>query len=323
LNQELALKRVRYLQVNKIIIKKFLDMLINCKSIRSSNILYDFLTIEDKNEFAQMKIKYKKIPTNLTEFENLEGLLEVKINSELEKEADLIIETAKNKELILNKLDKNFKYLLSDLKSVGNRLKEISNNFLSLEKCSKTPIEDANVVDSYKKLSEITSIWSTSYEKTVKTIDKDLREFYNFYRKETVVFQNVNLKFNCQIIKEHVSSKIDYFNNELNLAYKKQELFDSAKISKWGLQPEEIEKYPIDELLKDKQLAFNLMLPKETTICLSLRRNYAFHLTTLIKEYNRVKKIDGKHFKYHLSNLSIKNKSLFADIFSIVKLLTL
>ena len=96
-----------------------------------------------------MKIKYKKIPTNLTEFENLEGLLEVKINSELEKEADLIIETAKNKELILNKLDKN------SISSSDYNLKRVNMTRKTLSK-KDVPLD---IWNKYSKETYVTSYY--------------------------------------------------------------------------------------------------------------------------------------------------------------------
>lgn len=86
--------------------------------------------------------------------------------------------------------------------------------------------------------------------------------------------------------------------------------------------PEDMEKLDKNELLSNKEWAFSKMLVKDTNYCRSLKRNYAYHLNILLKEYQRLQKVHGKIFKNHFLNLSAKHTALLSDIFSIVKLLT-
>ena len=125
-----------------------------------------------------------------------------------------------------------------------------------------------------------------------------------------------------KLLDEHEESKLEYVNNEVKLFNKKEDLFNSQNISKWEMSQEDFDNYDLKELLGNKELAMSKILPKETTYCLSLKRNYAYHLSTLLSEYKRIQKAHSKHFKHHFLNLSARNTLLLSDVFSIVKLLT-
>jgi hypothetical protein len=110
--------------------------------------------------------------------------------------------------------------------------------------------------------------------------------------------------------------------SEIKLNTKKEELFTTANFIKWDMTPEDFEKLDKDELIANKEFAFSKMLAKETNYCCSLKRNYGYHLNTLISEYKRYQKNLAKRYKKHFLNLSSRHTILLSDIFSMVKLLT-
>ena len=78
----------------------------------------------------------------------------------------------------------------------------------------------------------------------------------------------------------------------------------------------------ITQFINDKELSFQKMLPKDNVNCQIKLRNYAFNLTTLLKEYSKLQKNNAKRFKKHFLDLSSKHTIFLSDIFNMVKLLT-
>lgn len=149
--------------------------------------------MEDKEEFTSIKNKYSKMqaPVILTDFENIEGIIDIKVNSGDEQNAQTIAKTVNANEILLKKLNDNIKNLLSDLENVGNRLREVSTCFSQLYQCSEMGENHIDVVNSYKMLTSLTSNWSASYGKQISVINLELREFFDYIRKEMTTFKEV------------------------------------------------------------------------------------------------------------------------------------
>jgi hypothetical protein len=112
-------------------------------------------------------------------------------------------------------------------------------------------------------------------------------------------------------------------NFESKLKIKKEELFYSGNFLRWELSQEDMEVCDKNRLLNDKNIAFNKMLPKDTNYCLALKRNFGFNLISLKAEYKKFRKTLADRFKNHFTNLCSKNSTLLADVFAMVKMLTL
>lgn len=177
--------------------KKFLDTLITSKEIKSSKILHDFLTIE--NEFEIFKSKYStRVPIVISEFENIEGIINMKITPDDELSAQKIKSSIENSEATLKKLNTHFKSLNVQLENVGNKLKEISSCFNQLYQNSEMSLDQPEVINSYRMLTNLTNNWANCYPKQINTINLELREFFNYLRKETTTFKEVIYLFFTQ-----------------------------------------------------------------------------------------------------------------------------
>ena len=73
----------------------------------------------------------------LKDFENLEGIIDLKITPEMDAKAKLINVTTKRYEDLLNQLNESIKYLLIEMETVGVRFKEISTIFYNIYQCNK------------------------------------------------------------------------------------------------------------------------------------------------------------------------------------------
>jgi hypothetical protein len=93
-------------------------------------------------------------------------------------------------------------------------------------------------------------------------------------------------------------------------------------MSKWDLSIEETDLIDKNELLNNRELALSKMLPKENQNLLILKREFGFHLSTLVREYDNLQMNLSKRFKTHFLYLSERNVDLLSTIFNMVKLLT-
>ena len=57
-------------------------------------------------------------------------------------------------------------------------------------------------------------------------------------------------------------NKSAYYKAETKLGQKKEEYFKQGNIAKWEISPEDLKKYDKNELLRNKDLAFRLMMQK-------------------------------------------------------------
>ncbi len=113
----------------------------------------------------------------------------MKINKDDESQAKKITRSVYNTEAILIKLNTNIKSLMCDLESVGTRMKDISQCFLQLQGVFIMEYEDVSY--TYKMLNNLTSKWSAGYPDQVSMINLELRELFDYMRKETTAFKSV------------------------------------------------------------------------------------------------------------------------------------
>lgn len=89
--------------------------------------------------------------------------------------------------------------------------------------------------------------------------------------------------------------KVQYIKCERNLIDKKEKLFKSKDVYKWGGFADNLELLKLkDELLKDKDKAFNFILPKETSEVELKREELCFYSNQCWDEIRRVANDNGK-----------------------------
>ena len=107
--------------------------------LRNSQILYDFLYIEQEKIFAEKKIIYDKIlpPSRTEEIKTNEGYLKIPINKEKKIYANNIEELSKTLETFLPNITKEYKMLCVLKKDVIIKMKDISSLWKELYKISQ------------------------------------------------------------------------------------------------------------------------------------------------------------------------------------------
>ena len=133
-NEFFISKRMRSLE-------KFMQGLAVDPLLRSSKILFDFLTTENEQEWNNKKAAYNKMktPTQLAEIKTLTGEMNLNITSEQEMYFSNIKDNVNNNENLIKKLLVSYKNLLCAMIDVSSKMHETSEIWKQLYQNSERP----------------------------------------------------------------------------------------------------------------------------------------------------------------------------------------
>ena len=307
-NENLISKRQRGLE-------KFLYGLVIHPLIKHSEILYDFLSNTNEEQFNSNKKKYannvndlyiKNIYSytyDLKKLKSLNGKSDVNISNEKETYFQNIKDNINLNIEQLSKLNKSYRALFSLLDDVSNKYLEISNIYKELFNISEKYLDNNITLDTYNILSKIMKDFSDISIKEKDLLKKEIKENFSFMKKEFISMND--LIYNIE------NYRYNYYKNEEKLKNKKIQLFNVKDISKWELNPNEV----IDkiQLINDKDYAFDKMLFKETKNLMGIKNYYGYFLNNLINEYERIKNKNSKENDKNIKNFCQKLSEVFAD----------
>jgi hypothetical protein len=265
---------------------KFFESIIQDPLIRNSQILSDFLTINDEKVFTAKKNEYNKLkqPSTISEMKSLEGKVNLTLNKKKENYLQRIMESTNTNELYMKKLISSYKSLMEELKAVSNRLVEISKIWEELFNTSTKYADNNTVSETYRLFKELHQSWSEQQKKEAHIIKIDIREYIKYLRKQFLGLKDLSHKADTQ--------KNMYYKGKEKLRLKKEDLFKIGNTAKWELNTRD---NTLDKnlLTKDKEYAFTKMLPKETQNVEHTKEMYAYYLNRVIEEYERNMRING------------------------------
>ena len=306
--EEKANKRTRALN-------KFLDGIIEHPTLKHIGILYDFLSINSVEDFDESKKQYlSKIDSeekteeklSLENIKNISGKIKVSINKEKEVYFMNIKDNTKLNESIMIKINKSYKNLIQILQSATDKMKEISNLWKLLYDKSLKYYETTYASESYKVMNKIIEDFVISETKRINIMNTNIREYFRFMKNQFHVLNEL-------------ASKVENYKEKYNKAMEKlkedkEKLFKEQDINSWGLNENDLKHKDI--FLKNKELAFNRMMPEESKNVLNIKNVYGVYLNSLIDEYERIRLSNGKKNKAN----TIKILELFCDDYKFINI---
>ena len=295
-NEEFLEKRTRTLE-------KFLNLLTEDPNIKSSQLFYDFLSIEELNKFYDLKKQYNhyKLPQTLKEYKTLNGQLDIKVDDSREIYYQNIKDQTEINQEILSKLNKQFKLLYNEMNLVVLRLEEISKTCEDLFFHSVKYNENDDIKISYYELNEMFKHWSTALKKLNKLNYKDIREYFKFSKN---VFKSMK-----DLIYSVDSCKQAYYKSKRNLISKKEDLFRKGDVTKWDLVPNK------NINAQDKSIALPNMLVNETNSVINLKQIYGYYLNSVNNEFERIEKFFSFGHKQNLVENAKKEITIISELF--------
>ena len=291
-NEDLINKRMRSLE-------KFLNGLLIHPLIKNSQILFDFLSIQNESDFNKKKKKYGKItsPTHIGEIKTLEGDIKISISKEKEMYLKNIQDNCYLNEELLQKVTKAYKSLMLLMYQCCDKMKEISLLWKQVYEKSIKYLDVHNTSQTYNILSKVMSSWADTEKEQIEIINIYIREYFRYIKNEYHSMHDMSDIVDCN---KNIYNK--YLDKLINT---KENLYKEQDITKWGLNQSDIDNKIV--LLKNKDFAFSKMLPKETKRVNMFKSFYGGYLNSIIQEYERLRFLNAKR---HKDNINIYIKKL-------------
>ena len=312
--EALILKRTRML-------KKFLDGLLVHPTMKHSEILYDFLSVNSEEDFEEVKKKYNNLNNSsekkgLEEIKTINGNIKISVSKEKDVYLTNIKDNAEINESIMKRITKSYKNLMDLMRNVSEKMKEIAELWKLLHEKSLKYYETTNTIESYNIMNKIMEDLSNFENKKIEIMNNNVREYIRYVKNEFHSMKDLSAKVDTY--KDNYSKAFEKLNNN------KGNLFDKQDVSLWGLNETDIQHKEV--FLKNKDLAFSKMLPEESKNVLDIKNIYGAYLNSVIDEYERIRLLNGRRHKDNISrfikllsesltelHISVADKSAYFD----------
>ena len=272
-------KRMRFLE-------RFINYIIKDETIKTSQILYDFLTIKDYEKFSIKKKQYEKIKVfnfiDIKDRKSLTGELNIKINKEKETYLENIKDNIIYNGNLFKKLNSNFKSLNEEFSLVIKRFEIITDIYKQIYNISNKYLDLNIIKDSYSQMEIMFKNLGDNFNKIKTFINVEIKQYFKFIGNNYICFnemiQNVDL------------TKNNYLKLSKHLINKKNEIYK-----------------------KDKSLPKNKILPQETNNIIKNKMIYGFYLNEVIKEYEKMRKINSYYHKRKISYFCKEQIAIYSE----------
>ena len=285
-------------------LEKFLNLLLQDPNIKSSKILYDFISIEQDNQFNDAKKSYNnyKPPQQLKDYQTVTGKIDIKVDEGNEIYYQNIKNQTELNQELLSKLNKQLKLLNNEMNMVVTRLAEVAKCCEELFNHSVKFEQSDDIKISYYQLNEMFKQWSEALKKQNQIMFMNIREHFKFSKN---IFKSMK-----ELINSADNYKQIYNKAKKNLISKKEDLFKKGDTSKWELGDN---KDKINVL--EKTIALPNMLPTETNNVNNIRQMYGYYLNGVNNEFERIEKIMSNSHKENLVENAKKEITIISELF--------
>jgi len=288
-------------------LENFLNFLAKDPLIKSSQIFYDFLSIDNEEEYNKRKKIYNKMrtPNDFKEIKSIDGKTKIKISEKNENNIENIRDLAAFNETALKKFNQNFKELRLDMNTIINRIFSFSPLFDKLIKISTNYLEDNAIIESYKQMQNLFNFWGDILKKQNSFFLTDVKEYLKFL--------SGNYHYLRDLVQEVENQKTTYYKLSRNLMSKKMDLFRKGDTSSWQLDAND--RNNISSFSKDRVASYKKICFKETANVIKYKEKYGYYLNRLISEYVRMKNINAYENKEKVKQFSKKEGQISSEYF--------
>lgn len=301
-------------QTVKRYIEKFFNSIIRRKILRTSKIIEEFLSSDDKIFESYKKIMHEnvfKLSKNMDNFKSSKESLKFDFKKDQISMPEKHLKKMEPTKALYNSLDSIITSIVTDFNNLNKHMKELSENCGKLYKSSKDTDQNESTKKVFEKLKGIFNSISASYLKHAEFFEKDFREVFHFVNLE---LNEMNTIFNQYIKKknEYESLGLDYLN-------KREKLFNEKKFNKWELTKEDEAK--LDSFKDNKEEAFKFICKEMGDNVGKLKIQVGCFCNIAMKQFNHINKYIGEELKAYFESIKEKNKELIEEGFAIGKLI--
>lgn len=284
-------------------IEKFMHYLSLDPIIKNSQILYDFLSIENYDDFTKKKKEYEVItPCNdIQDFKSITGEIDINFDDQKEKRLVTIKDFCNNNSKLLEKLNSNLNSFFQEMNAVIKRTNEIANIWGNLFKTSEKYQDDNISKDIYYQMNNFFFNLANNFKKQ--------NDFINVDIKESFIFMQHNYVSINELIKRIESKKKVYAKEEKVLMSLKEDLFKTRNTPGHKIHNVDID---VDKKNDLGEFDLSAMLPLNTQALLDMKKSYGFYLNRFLSEYDRMKRLNSVIYKEKIQSC-YKTQNLIAS----------
>ena len=275
-------------------LEKFMNYLLSDPIIKNSQILYDFLCIENQKEFEKVKKEFENTTPNndIQNYQSVNGKIDININVNKEKKFEEIKNFCNENEKLCRQLTNNLNSIEDSCNNILKKLKDSSLIFDKLYNLTnKYYSKDYLLKKAYKQMNNMFLSLEKIVKKEKDSLKIDIKENFNFLSKNYSNFY--------QLIKKVDEAKRIYKKEEKELVSLKNDLYSK---SQGGSQINE-------------NVNLSKLLPKNTEATLEMKKNYGFYLNKTLSEFERMENLDTDLFKTQITKC-FKSQTNITNIYS-------
>ena len=297
----IELRKMRYLQ-------RFMDSVIKKNILKTSPILYEFLVLDnDKFKTYQNKLNNKKYELSIS----LDNMITMKGKIKCELKENSLQESLNNTKKynalsdMYNKINNFTSNIVLDFQLLFGHMKQLSqhfqilNQYLAHFQCKNC--EDMKNI--YNNFIIIFDNWGTYCKNQSEYFNKDFRETFNFL--------SVGISEMNNIYKKFIEYKNEYETFTSMINKKKEKLFSSKNIEKWGVEPGTEDDIP--NYLDNKEVAFSKMLFKETTLLKEEKKRICATIFLMNKQFDKLIKNQNENIKRYYNSVTKNATTVFGS----------
>ena len=288
-------------------LEKFLYYLSKDPLIKTSQIFFDFLSIDNEEEYNKRKKIYNKMrtPNDFSEIKSLDGKLRLKITKIKEENIQNIKDNAALNETALKKFNQNFKIFREEMNTVISRVLSFSPLFDKLIKISSSFKEDKIIIESYKQMKNLFNSWGDILKRQSSFFCNDIKEYLK------IISGNYHhIRELAQVVE---NQKASYYKMSKNLMSRKMELYRKGDINNWQLDIKD--KNQVGDFSKDRLTSYKKICFKDTINTIKNKERYAYYLNRLISEYVRMRNLNAFENKEKVRQFAKKQGQIMSEYF--------
>lgn len=297
-------------------VEKFFNAIIRRKVLRTSTIVQEFLTSDEKIFTNYKKILAEnvfKLSKNMDNYKSTKESLKLEFQKDQISLPEKHIKKMETTRALYNNLDTVVTQISEDFNNLNKHMKELSDVCAKLNKSAKDTDQSESTKKVFDNLKGIFNNLSSSYLKHAEFFEKDFKEMFHFVNLE---LNEMNVIYNQYNKKKHEFESLG-----LEYLTKREKLFNDKKYNKWELTKEDEAK--LDTFKDNKEEAFKYICKEMSEKVDNLKLQVECFSNITMKQFSHINKYIGEQLKAYFESLKEKNKELIEEGFSIGKLINI
>ena len=286
-NKKMGNKRFtdKFIQRRMKFLNIFINNVVQSESFKASQILYSFLSYEDRGKFDS---KFKEFQTQtpspyVEEYKTLDGIITISLDEKNERYFKNINKYFSLQADILDKVNYNLKMLNHNMNVVCELIKVIQKNFEVLHVLNTRVMMKPTITKTYEEIGCFFKNWGRVLSKQKDLIKNHMKDFFKYV--------NLEGKAHSELIVRREGLKEKYTAENTRVTNKKEKVWATQDVNKFEINMDDrnIDK---SRLLRDKPYAFEHICLEDSRSLEKIHNQLGYankmnmrELRKMIKEY--------------------------------------